>query len=178
MALIHIETITPSGAAGAAFTIDGTYNEYQFFFSNIHPAADFTNVDFQFQVNAVGESDYNELITSTQIQSYHNEGDSAADVTYYAGRDQAQGDAYQSICSYSTKQDDDSSVSGKLTLYAPSSTTYVKHFVADGNGTMEGDYSLSLQTAGYINTTAAIDDINFKMNGGTMHGIISMYGVG
>jgi hypothetical protein len=31
--------------------------------------------------------------------------------------------------------------------------------------------------AGYINTTAAIDEISFKMNSGNFDGTIQMYGI-
>ena len=65
-----------------------------------------------------------------------------------------------------------------MTLYNPSSTTYVKHFTAVGNGYYYQEYSLSFHTAGYINVTAAIDEISFNMNVGNIDaGVIKMYGI-
>ena len=40
------------------------------------------------------------------------------------------------------------------------------------------DVSQDVFVAGYVNTTAAIDDIQFKMSSGNMDGVIKMYGVG
>jgi hypothetical protein len=52
---------------------------------------------------------------------------------------------------------------GFLTLYDPSSTTYVKHFTANTR-TRITDCQAKLYTAGYINTDAAIDEISFKFS--------------
>ena len=74
--------------------------------------------------------------------------------------------------------DSDQSGAGVLTLYAPSSTTYVKHFVARTQYSQEGNYSMEYGTAGYINTTAAIDEISFKFASGNIDaGVIKMYGI-
>jgi hypothetical protein len=63
-------------------------------------------------------------------------------------------------------------------LYAPSSTTYVKHFTSTGNGIHASNYSITLHVAGYINTTAAIDEISFKFESGNIDaGVIKMYGI-
>jgi hypothetical protein len=143
---------------------------------NMHPAADGEN--FQFQVNAAGQTGFNEVMTTTAFWTYHNEADSATALSYGTSEDQAQGTAYQSIFTWGTGNDNDQSLSGTLTLYAPSSTTYVKHFTAVGNGYHSGNYSLSMHNAGYINTTAAIDEISFKMSSGNIDaGVIKMYGI-
>jgi hypothetical protein len=54
---------------------------------------------------------------------------------YEAGSDQAQGTAYQTIDT-GVGNANDQSISGVLTLYAPSSTTYVKHFRIEGKLTL------------------------------------------
>ena len=179
MGLTYISSVTASASATVSFTtgIDATYNEYQFHFVNMHPATD--QVDFSFQVNAAGASGFNETITSTAFQTYHAEDNSGAALVYRADDDQAQGTAYQNILSRLVGNAVDEPVSGILTLYAPSSTTYVKHFTAVGNGAYFENYSLSLHTAGYINTTSAIDEISFKFDSGNIDaGTIHMYGVG
>tara|TARA_R110000803_G_scaffold81198_1_gene147126 strand:- start:531 stop:1067 length:537 start_codon:yes stop_codon:yes gene_type:complete len=177
MALTLISTSTASASATLDITsgITSTYDSYEFHFVNMHPATDSTY--FKFQVNAAGLTGFNEVMTTTAFQAYHNESDSATVLDYYTGVDQAQGTAYQHL-SNNAGNDNDQSVSGVLTLYAPSSTTYVKHFVARSNTYHSGDYSIDLYFAGYINTTAAIDEISFKFNSGnTDAGTIKMFGV-
>ena len=179
MALVYIASVTASGSATLSFTsgIDSTYNEYQFHMVNIHPATDSTAFGFQF--NADGASGFNETITSTMFKAEHNEGDSGTGLGYHTASDQGNGTAYQRV-SYDMEIDSDEAYSGILTLYAPSSTTYVKHFVAKGNYIHHsGKYSQNTYVAGYINTTSAIDEISFKMESGNIDaGSIHMYGVG
>ena len=68
-----LQTQTASSSASISFTsnIDSTYPIYLFKFINIHPATDGANLTFQ--GNAVGESGYNETITSTYVNAYHTE---------------------------------------------------------------------------------------------------------
>jgi len=182
MALVFIASATASGSATLEFTsgIDSTYNEYQFYFVNMHPQTD--EVNFSFQFNAVGESGFNETITSTAFKAYHDEAGSGAPGTttlgYDTSRDQAQGTGFE-LLGYDVGNDNDQTVSGVVTLYDPSSTTYVKHFVTRTNVAYISDYTTDFHTAGYINTTAAIDEIQFKMSSGNIDaGTIYMYGVG
>ncbi len=74
--------------------------------------------------------------------------------------------------------DADKSGSGIMTLYDPSSTTYVKHFQIEMNIYVTADVSLNSYVAGYINTTSAVDAIKFQFSHGNMdEGTIYMYGV-
>ena len=178
MGLVYISTATASSSASLDITsgIDSTYNEYQFHFLNMHPATD--NVDFTFQVNASGGSGFNETITSTAIDIYHNEADGATSLGYNGALDQGQGTGYQKLV-YDVGADSDQSCSGVVTLYAPASTTYVKHFVTNTNSSYSGNYTMQNLMAGYINTTTAIDEISFKFDSGNIDsGSIHMYGVG
>ena len=178
MGLTYIASVTASASATVSFTtgIDATYNEYQFHFVNIHPATD--GVDFQFQVNAAGASGFNELMTTSVFRAANNEAGSATTLTYQTSDDQAQGTGYQSIGNYGGN-DNDQAVSGVLTLYDPSSTTYVTHFTARATDHMAHDQAGDFYVAGYINITAAIDEISFKFASGNIDaGTIHMYGVG
>ena len=180
MGLVYIASVTASASATVEFTtgIDATYNEYQFHCVNLHPATN--NVYLLFQVNAVGQSGFNETITSTYFYAYHFENDSGAGLSYDASHDQAQGTADQRLSAVVAGTNSDESISGVLTLYAPSSTTYVKHFTwkaSSIHGAAAGSYAPSV--AGYINTTAAIDEVRFKFHFGNIdEGSIHMYGVG
>jgi len=63
-------------------------------------------------------------------------------------------------------------------LFNPSSTTFIKHFIARISGFHEGDYAFDFPTAGYCNVTAAIDGVQFKYDSGEIQGgSISMYGI-
>ena len=181
MGLVYIASVTASASATVSFTtgIDATYNEYQFHMVNMHPASEYSTQNvFQFQVNATDGADYNDSpITSTTFTAYHNEGNTGTSLAYDTETDQAEGTAYQTIARY-TGNNNDQSCSGILTLYAPSSTTYVKHFTAMVSNITFDDYARSNFTAGYINDTTAIDNISFKFDGGNIDaGTIKMFGV-
>ena len=178
MGLTYIASVTASASATVSFTtgIDATYNEYQFHMVNMHPATDLA--EFQFQVNAAGATGFNEVMTTTFFWAYHNEADSAAFLGYEGELDQAQGTAYQYLQNNIGNAADEAT-SGILTLYAPSSTTYVKQFTSRMQAGQGTGYSVDTHIAGYINTTAAIDEISFKFHSGNIDaGTIHMYGVG
>jgi hypothetical protein len=86
---------------------------------------------------------------------------SVAVLGYAAGADLAQGTGFQNL-SDAIDGADDASCCGYLHLFNPSSTTFVKHFMANTqflahSGT--SDYSMTHFTAGYGNTTSAVDAI-------------------
>ena len=171
-----ISTATPSDAASEDITsgIDSTYDEYMFVFTDIGPATDNTN--FAFQVNVAGQSGFNETITSTAFIALHQEDDGAASVAYDTGLDLAQGTGVQYMNNGVGNGADESSA-GILHLFSPSSTTYVKHFYSTNNQYHFNSKSVHTFTAGYINVTAAIDEISFKMTAGNFDGVIQMYGI-
>jgi len=173
-----IDTATSDGSdSSLGFTsgIDSTYDVYEFVLTNIHPET--ADQDFEFQVNASGGSGFNETITSTFFYAYHDNGDGSANVAYVTAEDQAQGTAYQHLVPHQGGATI-MALSGILTLYAPSDTTYVKHFMARISGNLVGSYSTDNHTAGYINTTSAITQIDFKFASGEIQGgEIKMYGL-
>ena len=178
MAMTLITTNTSSGAATSDFTtgIDNTYKLYIFKFYDVNPVTD--DALLTFQANATGASGYNETITSTFFEAAHKEDGSATAFTYFTAYDQAQGTAFQPI-SFKIGNAADESAAGELFLFNPSNTTYVKHFYSRSNAYSDGGTSsVDAYAAGYINTTTAIDDIQFKMDSGNMDAVIKMYGVG
>ena len=175
--VVLLSTTTASDDATVDITsgIDSTYGEYIFRFYNIHPATDST--EFMFQVNGAGESGFNETITSTQFRTYHREDGSASHLGYDTSRDQAEGTAYQEL-SAEVGSGNDESLAGELHLFNPASTTYVKHFIWRGTVYFSENYVYSHHTAGYINTTTAIDEISFMFASGNVEsGTIKMWGV-
>ena len=176
-----ISTQTASSSSTIDFTsgIDSTYKEYIFKFIDIHPAA---VSQFSFQGNAAGGSGYNETITSTSFQSFHREDDSSTSLNYRTGDDQAQGTSFQ-VLTNNVGDDADQSCSGTLHLFNPSSTTFVKHFMSTiqvyrSTGSSAEASSVQHFSAGYFNTTSAIDEIQFKMGSGDIDaGTIKLYGL-
>jgi hypothetical protein len=175
--LVLLSTQTASASANISFTtgLDSTYDEYIFKFINIHPATDQTN--FTFQVDTGTNTNYNQTMTTTFFWSFHNEADTVTQLQYFATYDQAQGTGFQNITEAIGNASDENSC-GELSIFNPSSSTYVKHFIARTQ-TLEGTgYSTDSYTAGYINTTTAITRVQFKMSSGNIDdGIIKLYGV-
>ena len=173
--LVLLSTQTASASANISFTtgIDSTYDEYIFKFINIHPANN--DVVFETNFSSDGGSNYNVTKTTTNFEATHTES-GTSDFKYGTGDDIAQGTGYQRTGLVGS--DNDESVSGYLHLFAPSSTTFVKHFIARTQGYYAGEYAWSNFMAGYCNTTSAINAIDFKMSSGNIDdGIIKMYGV-
>jgi len=162
------------GSSGVV--LDNTYKEYLFTFNNMHPDTD--GVSFQFQANAVGGSGFNETITSSFFRAYHGEGAEGGIVAYETGSDLAQSTSFQRITEELIGNDNDQCMSGYLHLFNPSSTTFVKHFIADTNSYHASNYCVRSLLGGYFNTTSAIDEIQFKMHSGDIDsGDICLYGL-
>ena len=176
--LVFISRATASSSASVSITsgINSTYKEYIFFFNNIHPSVHET--DFSFNMSVDGGSNYNVTKTTTRFQAYHKENDSGTPaVQYHASSDLAQSTGFQDLFQ-NIGIDNDQSASGYLHLFDPSSTTFVKHFLSRGNISEASDYTEENFTAGYGNTTSAVNAIQFKMDSGNIDsGTISLYGI-
>ena len=174
--LLATNTIT-SGVSSSSFTssIDSTYDTYLFKFINIHPASN----DIFFQVNfRDGSSAFDATKTTSTFGAYHGEGGGGASVFYDTSDDLAQSTNYQNLVVDSLGNGNDESLSGEMYLFSPSSTTFVKHFVARTNIYHDSDYTFDNYIAGYCNVTAAIDGVDFKMSSGNIDsGVIKMYGL-
>jgi len=155
--------------------LDSTYKEYMFTFKDIHPETD--GVQFTFNLSVDSGSNYNVTKTTTAFRSYHAEDDTTAASGYYAGGDLAQSTDFQRFGD-SLGNDNDQSLSGTFTIFNPSSTTFVKNFIANVNYSYDADYSLQYFMAGYGNTTSAVDAVQFKMSDDAIDaGDICLYGI-
>ena len=174
--MVFISSQTASASSSIEFTsgIDSTYDVYVFYFVNINVSANADN--FVFQVNASGQTGFDETMTTSSFRAYHGEDGSAGTLDYDTSQDQAQGTSYQTL-SQSLSNAADVCCAGELHLFAPSSTTYVKHFYSRFNGIHDSNLSMQDFIAGYINTTSAITQISFKPESGTFDGTIYMYGI-
>ena len=173
-----MKKLTASGSATLSFVhgsggVDfSSYKEYMFTFNNIHPAG---SQHFEFQGSTDGGSSYGVTMTTTFFQAYHNEADSATALAYSAGNDIVQGTGFQRLMKITT--DNDFNCGGTLTLFNPSSTTFVKHFISNCNGN-NASYSQNEFSAGYFNTTSDIDAVQFRMASGNIDaGDICLYGI-
>ena len=140
--LILISTQTASNSANISFTtgLNGTYDVYEFKFIDIHPRTD--SVTFDFNLSTDSGSNYNVTKTTTFFRAYHNEADNSEGLGYDANKDLAQSTSFQ-ILMVDIGNGADESASGTLTLFNPSSTTYVKHFIADTNSYRSDDLCYS-----------------------------------
>ena len=175
-----IKTYTASSDSTLSF-VEGTdgvdftaYDEYVFKFYNIHPETD----DTYFQVNfRDGSTAYDATKTTTVFRNYHFEDDSGAALEYEAGGDLAEGTGAQYLVQ-GCGNDNDMCTAGTLTLYDPSNTTFVKHFIARTNTIHASDRTYEWHVAGYCNVTAAIDGVQFSFASGNIDaGSISLYGI-
>ena len=176
-ALTLLETQTASSSATIDFTsnIDSTYDAYMFKFYDIHPAT--SSSLFTFQADTGTNTNYNQTITSSNFRAKHTEADGGTGLEYRTARDQAQGTAFQQI-SEGIENNNDSSLSGTLQIFNPSSSTFVKHFISRCNGMIVNPGTQETYCAGYFNTTTPLTRFQFKFNNGNIDsGVIKLYGV-
>ena len=172
-----ISTQTASSSSTISFTsgIDSTYDEYVFKFYNIHPATNEQN--FTFQADTGTNTNYNQTITSTFFRAYHQEDDGGTALGYLTSRDQAQGTSFQPL-TVTIGNGNDECTNGTLTIFNPSNTTFVKHFISRFVDYEGGNQAVDNYCAGYFNTTTALTRFQFKFASGNIDsGVIKLYGI-
>jgi len=181
-AMTLIKTLTASNSATLSFVdgsssvvLDDTYDNYVFKFINIHPATDGARLVFNTSVDT--GSNYNVTKTTTFFHASVGESGSDGELAYQAGNDLAQSTDFHQLIS-NVGNDNDQSGSGEIILFDPSSTTFLKHFISISSTSASSDYMLNAFTAGYSNSTSAVDAVQFKMHSGNIgSGTIKMYGI-
>ena len=178
-AMTLLATQTASSSATISFTsgIDSTYDSYVFKFINIHGSAD--NSDLTFNCSTDSGSNYNVTKTTTMFRAIHNEAGNSTTLGYDTGGDLAQSTNFQPLIR-SIGTDNDQCGVGTMQFFSPSSSVFVKHFIQTSNsyGSASNDYSRNQFFAGYMNTTSAIDAVQFKMSSGNIDsGVIKLYGI-
>ena len=171
-----ISSQTASNSASLSFTsgLTSTYKAYKFVLSNIHPRTD--NVMFQFNMSTDGGSNYNVTKTSSYFLAFHTESGASAVLTYDGDHDLAQSTSDQRLMRDQGSGADENMV-GTLTLFNPASTTYVKHWISRLSGYNQSDRAEDNYSAGYANTTSAVNAIKFQMSSGNFDGTIYLYGI-
>ena len=182
-ALTHIKTLTASSSSTLSFVdgssdvvLDSTYPIYVFKFINIHPATDQAKFSINFRD---GGTDYDAVKTTTVFEGFHKEDDTGTNLGYNTGEDLAQGTGFQTIANGVGNANDDN-CNGTVTLFNPSSTTFVKHFISttSQNYRTSSPAEINWFVAGYCNVTDAIDGVQFKFSSGNIDaGTIKLYGI-
>ena len=176
-----IKKLTASASATLSFVdgasdvvLDDTYKEYMFTFKDIHPATD--NVQFTFNMSIDTGSNYNVSKVHTFADAYNSEASADGVLNYSTDHDMV-GTGVAKL-TFNVGSDNDQSVSGHFTLFNPSSTTFVKHYIATTSLYAAWDASRRAAVAGYGNTTSAVDAIQFSMSSGNIDaGDICLYGI-
>ena len=182
-----IKKLTASSSSTLSFVhgssdvvLDNTYKEYLFIFTNIHSSEGSDDSWFGFQGSTDSGSNYNTTITSNIYAAFNAEGGTLHRT--YSFRQQStfslgQETGLQRLV-YQQLNDNQIAASGILHIFDPSSTTFIKHFIARGQTEGKTDYAHTLDVGGYFNTTSAIDAFQFKMNSGNIDaGTITLYGI-
>tara|TARA_E500000318_G_scaffold70706_1_gene65510 strand:+ start:160 stop:765 length:606 start_codon:yes stop_codon:yes gene_type:complete len=172
-----ISSQTASNSSSLSFTtgIDSTYKEYIFKFYNIHAITD--TAHFSFNMSIDSGSNYNVTKTTTAFRATQDEAGSFTLLGYDTNGDLAQGTGYQPLTSQSGNENDES-MSGTLHIFEPSSSVFVKHFMANINYQYKDPQSVNYYYAGYANTTSTVNAVDFKFTSGNIDsGVIKLYGV-
>ena len=190
--LVPIKTLTASSSSTVNFAhgsndvvFDNTYPIYKFEIINVHPSA---NAQFMIHFSTDGGSNFNTNMQTAAFQVYHKEDDTSTQLNYRAGDDLTNGTNGDGVTStyapISQTIGNDDKMCGVSTIYVfnPSSTTFVKHFMATTQVYMDRDSpqlaSVTQYYAGYINTTSAVNAVSFKMFEGTIDsGTFKLYGI-
>ena len=179
-----IKTLTASGDGTLDFVdgassvvLDDTYDEYLFTINNVHPSAT-SEVNFVFNLTIDG-TNWNVTKTGTMFQALHLENDSNALLRYGPSTGALAQGTGDSLLMGSIMRDADGCGSGNFRLFNPSSTTFVKHYLAYIQYTHNSARSYFQAASGYANTTSAITGVRFLMNTGNIDaGTIKLYGIG
>ena len=177
-----IKKLTASSSATLSFVdgsssvvLDNTYKEYLFTFNNLHPQNDTIQLMVNYSID--GGSNYNVTKTSTFFLSRHQETGGSSELSYKTGQDLAQSTSNQQL-TVDTDNDNDSGISGYLQLFNPSNTTFVKHWISRVQSVQTNAHSMEHYTAGYVNSTSAVDAVQFTVSSGNIDaGDICLYGI-
>jgi len=155
--------------------INSTYDVYIWKIFNLHCSGNNTKPSINFSTDGMSTAITK---TTTHFYSYNNEAGSQNLFSYDTSGDLAQATSDQALFYQNMTNENDASGSGTVIMFSPASTTFVKHFIADFHCMGNPVASAQGFTAGYCNTTSAIDSIRFLMNSGTIDScVIKMYGI-
>ena len=160
--------------------LDNTYKEYLFTFNSIHPATNNANFTFNGSDDDSSHS-YDVIKTTTAFDAFHKEDGSSSNLSYRTSEDIAEGTGFQTLTlDGGVGNNNDDNFNGYLHIFNPSSTTFVKHFLAKTTHGYNASPAFVMNSfiAGYFNTSADITAIQFKFASGNIDaGDICLYGI-
>ena len=185
---VPADSSEPVGSIDFTANIDSTYDVYEFVCTSIHPAS--SGVAFLFQVNQSDDEDGDYDLTpmsSTFTQSYHTEDDSGTPTfAYSSGNDHTNDTGTGRVMLLNGLVNDaDSSASGTVILFDPSSTIYNKHALSRFNFQNSSsphyttDCAVTILIGDHTATyDQAVTQVRFMMSSGNIDaGEIKMYGL-
>ena len=190
-ALTHIKTVTSTGDSSIQFingsssvVFDSTYPIYVLKFINCDTSTN-QNVYLDFTDDTSSHSFDLNIQNSVFVAEHAEDGSSVARLDYSESYDVANGtnvgggtSAYIfNINKGGMNSGSDSSASGEIYFFNPSSTTFVKHFMLRINSMSEYPGSTVQHMGGYVNTTAAVTGFKIHGVGGNMTGTYKLYGI-
>jgi len=174
LVLLTTETASSSDTITFDSSIDSTYKEYQIHIIQAHCETNNQILQMGFRD---GSTAYDATKTTTYFAAQHIEDGTGGSLGYNTDQDQAQATGFLNI-SEALGADNDQCTNGIITIYDPSNTTFVKHFIARMAYTHQNDRMMEAYIAGYCNTTSAIDGVQFKMDSDAIDaGTFKLYGV-
>tara|TARA_Y100001938_G_scaffold139896_1_gene207372 strand:- start:262 stop:852 length:591 start_codon:yes stop_codon:yes gene_type:complete len=167
-----IKEVTASSSASVSFVngssdvvFDNTFDIYEIFYTNVHPATN--DVEFGFKATTNG-TDFGVATTASfSFDGTHESGGTPATFAYNASYDSQQSTGLVNVL-HSVGNGNDESASGRLIIYSPASTTFVKHFNFFTTGLHHADIAENFVGGGYINTTSAVTGLQFSMSSGNI----------
>jgi len=172
--LVLIAEQTASGADSINFTsgINSTYPLYKFELINCRCSNNGRQIEFNLSTD--GGSNYNVNKTATLFIAQQNKNGDGGDLSFSSAKSSSNTSGVSAINFTDGSSD---GMSGEMFLFNPSSTTFVKHFIANSNGANDDNTVNNILTAGYANTSSAINAVTFDTFDGTIDGIFKLYGI-
>ena len=173
-----------AGTANVKFSFPDGYDLFQIVYVDVHPSV--TETKLSFQVSTDG-SNYNNTIRSCAKRAQRREDNTDKWAGGQGGSTPLSDETlYQQIILQGEAGDADAGASGELWFYNPRGTTYQKMF----HGECAHSYGASVEyvnylgISGYIATTSALADIDFRttvqegdsLDGNLDDGFIDLYG--
>jgi hypothetical protein len=184
--MVHIKTITADSASTVSFVhgssdvvFDSTYPMYVLKIINAHLDLDDRSLNLNFTTDG---TNFNVTKTTTFFRATLGENGSNQSFGYRTNADLAQstGDQVLGEAQSGGSGNADANICVDLLIFNPSSTTFVKHFMATTQGVAQSSLSENCFIAGYCNTTSAVTGFQFDTGGGsatTIDGKFKLYGI-
>jgi hypothetical protein len=172
--LLQTQTASVSSSIDFTSNITSSYRSYIFYIAGLVLGTD--NAELSVQFNAVGQSGWNETVTSNAGRIYLNLYGSG-NFTIEGGIDRGNSVGLIPLAE-NQENESTSSTAGWFALYNPSDTAKYTIWEADTMNWNPADYYHRHWVNGYVNTSAAIDEVRFAPSSGTFtSGRITLYGI-